>query len=137
MTSYVGAGSISLHHCWPLKQLEEYKKFKELAGSKGESSIIVSLCTEWTKNQLGIEEQQATSTELPKPQLGASKEELKAYFSQLSLEELALTQAWGHTVNKLATELWKVKKHSAIPKKKSFLEEVAAAVGTESNGAEV
>jgi len=67
----------------------------------------------------------------------AHKKELEAYLSQLSLEELANMQAWGFTVNEVATELWEQKKQEQIPKKKSFLEEIAAAVGTESNGAEV
>jgi hypothetical protein len=136
LTSYVAPGSISLHHCWPLKQAEEYKRFRELAGPKGESSIIVSLCTDWTKKQQGStsEEPQATNVQ---PKIGASKDELETYLSQLSLEELANMQAWGLRVNRIANEKWKEKKHSAITKKKSFLEEVAAAVGTESNKAEV
>jgi hypothetical protein len=71
------------------------------------------------------------------PKIGAPKDELETYLSQLSLEELAKMQAWGLTVNRIANEKWKEKKHSAIPKKKSFLQEIAAVVGTESNGAEV
>jgi hypothetical protein len=98
------------------------------------SRQIFDILEGWANTNTFPESEEPKAT-IEQPKIGAPQDELRIYLSQLSLGELANMQAWGLTVNRIATELWKEKKHDLIPKKKSFLEEIAAAVGTESNGA--
>jgi hypothetical protein len=93
------------------------------------SRQIFDILESWANTNIPFPESEEPKATSEQPKIGVSQDELRIYLSQLSLEELANMQAWGLTVNRIATELWKEKKHSVIPKKKSFLEEITAAVG--------
>ncbi len=85
------------------------------------SKQIFSILKYWVDNR---EPEAPLAPKAEAPKLMASKEELDNHLSQLSIEELAIVQAWGLTVNDLATKHWKERKFPS-KKRRSFTEEIA------------
>lgn len=94
---------------YPISKVAVMERVEKIAQEKqvSLSRQIFDILEIWTSTNMPFLESEEPQAMSVQPKIGATKDELETYLSQLSLEELANMQAWGRTVNRIANEKWK------------------------------
>jgi hypothetical protein len=94
---------------YPISKVAVMKRVEKIAQEKqvSLSRQIFDILESWANSNMPFPESEKPQAMSVQPKIGATKDELETYLSQLSIEELATMQSWALTVNRIATELWK------------------------------